>query len=276
MVQRKKKQGGEPPLQTTGRSSSNPAASVRESSAKKEVQSAPPVQTKTSTSTETVERKVQSVPVQTKTLFTETVQQDIKPDITSGPAKNETPSSPEQKTSLPPIPEEAAVPVAPVQESPLPATPGDGLTDEDLTTITNVAKSRIYDTLKKNSVPDVTTINVTSYDAQIKNLLKSTFPGYAYPTNHTSPEAELLNNFAAFKYLSMYYNDNASASDDIKYEVVSTSVTFLNDVIKHLGTVRKSNAEPGKGVMGQIGDAFKGVFGKNKPSEEEPKSGGRY
>jgi hypothetical protein len=147
-------------------------------------------------------------------------------------------------------------------ESPPPTTLGTGLTDEDLTTITNIAKSRIYDTLKKSSVPDVNGIRIDNYDNDIKNLLKSTFPGYAYPTNHTSPDAELLNNFAAFKYLSMYYNDNANVSDDIKYEVVSTSVTFLNDVIKHLGTVRKSNAEPGKGVFGQIGDALKGVFGK--------------
>ena len=279
MVQGKKKRGGEPPIQTTGRTLSDPAAAVRESSANKEVQSAP-VQTKTPTSTETVERKVQSAPVQTKTpTSTETVQSiKSEPILQEGPVYGpltlsqtqnqeksvaEPPSSPDQETSPPPPPEEVSPPVAPVPESPLPATSGDGLTDEDLKTITNVAKSRIYDSTSKSSVPGVNEIRIDNYDTNINTLLTSTFPGYTYPKNHTSPEAELLNNFASFKYLSMYYNDNASVSDDIKYEILVRSVSFLNEVMKHLGAVRKSTAEPSKGVMGQIGDAFKGLFGKS-------------
>ena len=284
MVQGKKKRGGEPPIQTTGRTLSDPAAAVRESTANKKVQSVP-VQPKTLTSTETVERKVQSAPVQTKpSTSTETVQQDIKSDPTknetSSPiivpqAENQDKSVKEPSSSPPPPSEEVSPPVAPVPESPLPATSGDGLTDEDLKTITNVAKSRIYDSTSKSSVPGVNEIRIDNYDTNINTLLTSTFPGYTYPKNHTSPEAELLNNFASFKYLSMYYNDNASASDDIKYEILVTSVGFLMEVIKHLGAVRKSTAEPSKGVVGQIGDALKGVFGKKNPAEEEPKSGGK-
>ena len=127
------------------------------------------------------------------------------------------------------------------------------LTPEDITTITNVAKSRIGDTA-----------NIVSYDPQMSDLLKTTFPDYTYPKNIRDPTAELLNNFAAFKYLSMYYNDNPSLSDDDKYKVLVKSVNFLNETIKHLGTVRASTTDK-KGVMGQIGDAFKGIFAKKNP-----------